>query len=257
MTAVIIIIVSSRRHAHGRAAAAQERKEQQGAAPSPSQSSSPVVESLESVSRSVRRKEWKERERDGAQRIQRESADNMRRGQQAQPHGSHTTRRHPRKEGTQRQQPPTMQEEKTCTTISPSSSLQSLGNGKNPQPPHNAHGASEPSSIHNAAQVFLPSRPQWDTEPNSAQSHAVHHTHRKGDSGCALPLSLLLMATEEDNSHHTQLPACTAKGAFKSTAMCIFCVCVVVCACSNTKQRSGKEGAEYVERRTKMYSKDA
>ncbi|ESS61061.1 hypothetical protein TCDM_11370 [Trypanosoma cruzi Dm28c] len=55
----------------------------------------------------------------------------MRRGQQAQPHTSHTTRRHPRKEGTQRQQPPTMQEKKTSTTISPSSFPQPQGNGKN------------------------------------------------------------------------------------------------------------------------------
>ncbi|RNC35460.1 hypothetical protein TcCL_Unassigned01649 [Trypanosoma cruzi] len=110
------------------------RRTPHGAAPSPSQSPSPVVESLESVSRSVRRKgkEWNERERDGAQRIQRERADNMRRGQQAQPHSSHTTRRHPRKEGTQRQQPPTMQEEKTSTTVSPSSFPQPQGNGHSP-----------------------------------------------------------------------------------------------------------------------------
>ncbi|RNC40452.1 hypothetical protein TcCL_NonESM10075 [Trypanosoma cruzi] len=54
----------------------------------------------------------------------------MRRGQQAQPHSSHTTRRHPRKEGTQRQQPPTIQEEKTSTTISPSSFPRPQGNGK-------------------------------------------------------------------------------------------------------------------------------
>ncbi|EKG03745.1 hypothetical protein TCSYLVIO_005203 [Trypanosoma cruzi] len=118
-----------------------------------------------------------------------------------------------------------------------------------PAAPHSAHGADEPSSIHHAAQNFLPSRHQWDTEPNSAQPHAVHHTHRKLDSVCAP--SPLLMATEKDNSRHTQLPACTTKGAFISTAMCILCVCVIVCACSNTKQRRGKEGAEYVERRTK------
>ncbi|ESS55520.1 hypothetical protein TCDM_13000 [Trypanosoma cruzi Dm28c] len=37
--------------------------------------------------------------------------------------------------------------------------------------------------------------------------------------------------------------------------MCI--LCVVVCACSNTKQRRRKKGAEYVEGRTKMYSGDA
>ncbi|ESS62992.1 hypothetical protein TCDM_09258 [Trypanosoma cruzi Dm28c] len=60
------------------------------------------------------------------------------------------------------------------------------------------------------------------------------------------------MATEEDNSRHTQPPACTTKEAFKSTAMCI--LCVVVCACSNTKQRRRKKGAEYLEGSTKMYS---
>ncbi|RNC34100.1 hypothetical protein TcCL_Unassigned03148, partial [Trypanosoma cruzi] len=42
------------------------------------------------------------------------------------------------------------------------------GKCQNPRPPHNAHGASEPSSIHHAAQNFQPSRHQWDTEPNSA-----------------------------------------------------------------------------------------
>ncbi|RNC32860.1 hypothetical protein TcCL_Unassigned04498, partial [Trypanosoma cruzi] len=56
--------------------------------------------------------------------------------------------------GTQRQQPPTMQEEKTSTTISPSSFPQPQGNGKTPRPPHSAHGASEPSSIHHAATKF-------------------------------------------------------------------------------------------------------
>ncbi|KAF5215198.1 hypothetical protein ECC02_012124 [Trypanosoma cruzi] len=88
---------------------------------------------------------------------------------------------------------------------------------------------------------FLPSRPQWDTEPNSAQSHAVHHTHRKIDSGCALPLSLLLMATEEDNSRHTQLPACTTKGAFKPTAMCILCVWLCVPAATQSKEIEKRE----------------
>ncbi|KAF5214819.1 hypothetical protein ECC02_012539 [Trypanosoma cruzi] len=118
---------------------------------------------------------------------------------------------------------------------------------KNPRPPHNARGASTHHTSHTTVdphpsttrhQTFQPSRPQWDTEPNSAQPHAVHHTRRKEDSGCALPLpSLLLIAMEEDNSRHTQLPACTAKEAFKSIAMCILCVC----ACRNTKQRSRKD----------------
>ncbi|RNF03701.1 hypothetical protein TcG_11458, partial [Trypanosoma cruzi] len=193
-----------------------------------------------------------EREGRGTADTARESADNMRRGQQAQPHSSHTTRRHPRKEGTQRQQPPTMQEKKTSTTISPSSFPQPREMAK-PRGHHTTHTEqANPHPSITRQKNFLPSRHQWDTEPNSAQSDAVHHTHRKIDSECA-PSPLLLMATEEDNSRHTQLPACTAKGAFISTAMCILCVCVVVCACSNTKQRRGKEGAEYVEGRTKMY----
>ncbi|EKF30707.1 hypothetical protein MOQ_005475 [Trypanosoma cruzi marinkellei] len=154
----------------------------------------------------------------------------MRRGQQAQPHSSHTTRRHPHKEGTQRQQPPTTQQEKTSTSIS--TQLISISNGKRQQPaattqrtrsghtPHQPQPPANPQPLATRHQNFLPSRPQWDAEPNSTQSHAVHHTRRKGDSGCALPpSSLLLMATEEDNSRHTQLPACTTKGAFKYTAM--------------------------------------
>ncbi|RNC43335.1 hypothetical protein TcCL_NonESM06961 [Trypanosoma cruzi] len=77
----------------------------------------------------------------------------------------------------------------------------------------------------------------------------------KGESGCALPPSSLLhMTTEEDSRRHTQLQACTTKEVFKSTAMCILCACVVVCACRNTKQNIRKKGAEYAERRTKMYS---
>ncbi|ESS54939.1 hypothetical protein TCDM_13629 [Trypanosoma cruzi Dm28c] len=37
--------------------------------------------------------------------------------------------------------------------------------------------------------------------------------------------SLRLVATEEDNSRHTQLPAYTTKEAFKYTAMCILSLC--------------------------------
>ncbi|KAF5216773.1 hypothetical protein ECC02_010408 [Trypanosoma cruzi] len=189
--------------------------------------------------------------------MQRERADNMRRGQQAQPHSSHTTRRHPRNEGTQRQQPPTMQEEKTSTTISPSSSLQPQGNGKKPRPPDNAHAQANPYPSTTRHQNFQPSRPQWDTEPNSTQSHAVHHTRRKRDSGCALPL----LPSPHSHGRRQQPPHATASMHCKRSIQ-IHCnvhlVCVVVCACRNTKQRSRKEGAEYVERRTtKMCSRDA
>ncbi|EKG00307.1 hypothetical protein TCSYLVIO_008759 [Trypanosoma cruzi] len=100
----------------------------------------------------------------------------MRRGQQAQPHSPHTTRRHPREEGTQRQQPPTMQEEKTSTTISPSSFTQPQGNGKNPRPPHNAHGAGGPSSIHHAAPRFPAIPPSMKHEVQlSAVTHGASH----------------------------------------------------------------------------------
>ncbi|KAF5216873.1 hypothetical protein ECC02_010298 [Trypanosoma cruzi] len=185
----------------------------------------------------------------------RERADNMR-GQQAQPHSSHTTRRHPRKEGTQRQQPPTMQEEKTSTTISPSSSLQPQGNGQNPRPPHNTHAQANPHPSTMRHQNFQPSRPQWDTEPNSTQSHAVHRTRRIRDSGCTLPL----LPSPHGHGRRQQPPHATASMHCKrsiQTHCNVHLVCMVVCACRNTKQRSRKEGAEYVERRTKMYSRDA
>ncbi|RNC41623.1 hypothetical protein TcCL_NonESM08807 [Trypanosoma cruzi] len=175
----------------------------------------------------------------------------MRRGQEAQPHSSHTTRRHPRKEGTQRQQPPTMQEEKTSTTISLSSFPQPTGNGHNPQPQHNAHGASEPSSIHDAVKNFLPSCPQWDTEPKSTQSHAVLHTRRKGDAGCALPLP-----SPHGHGGRQQPPHATASMHCKRSIQ-IHCnvhlVRVVVCACRNTKQKSREMEAECVGC-NKMYS---
>ncbi|RNF00256.1 hypothetical protein TcG_12407 [Trypanosoma cruzi] len=68
-------------------------------------------------------KQCNKRERDGAQRIQREIAENMRKRQQAQPHSSHTTRRQP---------PPSP----------PSSFPQPREMAKTPRPPRNAHGAS-------------------------------------------------------------------------------------------------------------------
>ncbi|RNC33184.1 hypothetical protein TcCL_Unassigned04140 [Trypanosoma cruzi] len=179
----------------------------------------------------------------------------MRREQQAQPQSSHTTRRHPRKEGTQRQQPPTMQEEKTSTTISPSSFPQPQGNGKT-RGHHATHTEqANPHPSITRQQNFLPSRHQWDTEPNSAQSHAVHHTRRKIVSRCALPLP-----PPHGHGRRQQASHATSSMHHKRCIQ-IHCnvhlVCVVVCACSNTKQRRRKEGAEYVERRTKMYSGDA
>ncbi|ESS60511.1 hypothetical protein TCDM_11959 [Trypanosoma cruzi Dm28c] len=85
--------------------------------------------------------------------------------------------------------------------------------------PHNAHGAS---------------------------THHTSHTRRSTPAGketrAARSLSLLLMAMEEDNSRHTQLPACTTKGAFISTAMCILCVCGCVCL-QKHKAKTQKRGS--------------
>ncbi|KAF5214436.1 hypothetical protein ECC02_012963 [Trypanosoma cruzi] len=191
--------------------------------------------------------------------MQRERADNMRRGQQAQPHTSHTTRRHPRKEGTQRQQPPTMQEENTSTTISPQ--LISTAPGKWPKPRghHTTHTeqapttpatrSSGPSSIHDAATKFpaIPPSVGHGAQLNAATRGASHPQERR--LGLRAPSSsLLLMATEEDNSRHTQLPACTAKGALKSTAMCI--LCVWLCVPAETQ-------SEEVEKRKQSVWRDA
>ncbi|KAF5214806.1 hypothetical protein ECC02_012564 [Trypanosoma cruzi] len=112
--------------------------------------------------------------------------------------------------------------------------------------------ASGPSSIHDAATKFpaIPPSMGHGAQLNAVTRGAPHPQERRLGLRTPSPSSLLLMATEEDNSRHTQLPACTAKEAFKSTAMRILCVC----ACRNTKQRSRKKRAEYVERRKKMYS---
>ncbi|KAF5219371.1 hypothetical protein ECC02_007608 [Trypanosoma cruzi] len=66
--------------------------------------------------------------------------------------------------------------------------------------------------------------------------HHAHHTRRKGDSRCALPLSSFPSCPR--SSSHPQPPAHATKEASKSNEMCILCVHVVVCACRHTKQRS-------------------
>ncbi|EKG02319.1 hypothetical protein TCSYLVIO_006659 [Trypanosoma cruzi] len=60
----------------------------------------------------------------------------------------------------------------------------------------------------------------------------------------------LRMATASGrHNSHTQLPACTAKGAFKSTAMYI--LCVWLCVPAETQGKEVEKGAEYVEGCTK------
>ncbi|ESS61198.1 hypothetical protein TCDM_11221 [Trypanosoma cruzi Dm28c] len=75
------------------------------------------------------------------------------------------------------------------------------------------------------------------TRPSTAvAAHRAHHTRRKSDSRCALPLPSL--HAHGGSSSHPQPPADATKEASKSTAMCILCVHVVVCACRHTRQRS-------------------
>ncbi|EKG03669.1 hypothetical protein TCSYLVIO_005282 [Trypanosoma cruzi] len=145
---------------------------------------------------------------DGAQRIQRERADNMRRGQQAQPHSSHTTKRHPRKEGTQRQQPPTMQKEQTSTTIS---QLISTANGK--WPPHNAHGASTQHTSHTRC-----------ITPAGKETRAAH----------SLPL------TPHGHGRRQQPPHATASMHCKRTIQ-IHCNVHLVCVPAETQSKEAEK----------------
>ncbi|KAF5215350.1 hypothetical protein ECC02_011959 [Trypanosoma cruzi] len=184
-------------------------------------------------------KECNKRERNGVQWIQRERADNMRKGQQAQPHTSHTTRRHPRKEGTQRQQPPTMQEDNTSTTISPQLIATAPGKWQNPaattqrtrsrHPPHHPHAPVDPHPSMTRQQNFQPSRPQWDTEPNSTQPHAVHHTRRKGDSGCALPPPHFSSWPRKKTTAATRNCQHALQKKHSNPLQCASCVCGCVC----------------------------
>ncbi|ESS62334.1 hypothetical protein TCDM_10022 [Trypanosoma cruzi Dm28c] len=143
----------------------------------------------------------------------------------------------------------TMQEKKTSTTISPSSFPQPQGNGQTPRPPHNAHGASEPSSIHHAAQNYLPSRIQWDTKPNSAQSHAVHHTHRKIDSGCAPSLPSSSWPRRKTTAATRNCQHALQK-EHSYPPQCASCVCVCGCVPAETQSKD-------VEKREQSMWRDA
>ncbi|KAF5217544.1 hypothetical protein ECC02_009601 [Trypanosoma cruzi] len=99
-------------------------------------------------------------------------------------------------------------------------------------------------SLSTGSRTLLP-RPRTHAHDSSGCRHSEHTTQppaqppqEKRRGLCAPSLLLLFMAAEEENRRHTQMPACTTKGASKSNEMCILCVCVVVCACRHTKQRS-------------------
>ncbi|KAF5218119.1 hypothetical protein ECC02_008987 [Trypanosoma cruzi] len=123
-------------------------------------------------------------------------------------------------------------------------------------PPHQPHAQANPHPSMTRQKNFQPSRPPWDTEPNSTQPHAVHHSRRKRDSGCALPLPPPFSSWPRKKTTAATRNCQHALQKEHSNPL-QFASCVCVCACRNTKQRSRKEGAECVERRTKMYSRDA
>ncbi|ESS61972.1 hypothetical protein TCDM_10398 [Trypanosoma cruzi Dm28c] len=177
-------------------------------------------------------KECNKRERDGAQRIERESADNMKRGQQAQPHSSQTTRRHPRKEGTQHQQPHTMQEEKTSTTIS--SQLISTAPGKWPK---------DAATTHTIAQNAINERGPTTGKETRGAPHP-----QESRRGLCTPSPPFSSWPRKKTTAATRNCQHALQKKHSNPLQCASCVCV--CACRNTKQRSIKEGAEYVEGRT-------
>ncbi|RNC33733.1 hypothetical protein TcCL_Unassigned03538 [Trypanosoma cruzi] len=96
-------------------------------------------------------------------------------------------------------------------------------------------------------QNYLPSRPQWDTEPNSTQPNAVHHTRRKRDSGCALPL----LPSPHGHGRRQQPPHATASMHYKRSIH-IHCNVHIVCVCVPAETQS-KE----VEKREQSMWRDA
>ncbi|KAF5214643.1 hypothetical protein ECC02_012735 [Trypanosoma cruzi] len=118
--------------------------------------------------------------------------------------------------------------------------------------------ASKPSSIHDAAPKFpaIPPSMGHGAQLNAATHGAPHPQEKR--------LGLRTPSPPPFSSWPRKKKAAATRNCqhalqkeHSNPLQCASCVCVVVCACGNTKQRSRKEGAEYVERRTKMYSRDA
>ncbi|EKF29222.1 hypothetical protein MOQ_007005 [Trypanosoma cruzi marinkellei] len=193
--------------------------------------------------------------------------ENMRRGQQAQPHSPHTTRQHPRKEGTQRQQPPTMQVKKTSTTIS--LQLIPTANGKWPTPcghhttQHTERApttpvttASEPSAIHDAATKFpaIPPSMGHGAQLNAVTRGAPHPQERR--LGVRAPSLLLPHGHGRQQSPHATA-SMHHKKASKCTAMCILCVCVCLQKHKAKREKGRKSNKCKGTRKNKMCSGNA
>ncbi|ESS62005.1 hypothetical protein TCDM_10358 [Trypanosoma cruzi Dm28c] len=89
-----------------------------------------------------------------------------------------------------------------------------------------ATAASGPSSIMTRQKNSLPSRLQCDAEPNSTQSHAVHHTRRKGDSGCAHLPSPFSSRSQRKTTAATRNCQHALQKKHSNPLQCASCVCV-------------------------------
>ncbi|ESS62129.1 hypothetical protein TCDM_10231 [Trypanosoma cruzi Dm28c] len=136
--------------------------------------------------------------------------------------------------------------------IQPTAHTQRTPSKHSPKEPH-AEAIPHPSTTRR--QNFQPLDPHWNSVTDSKGSQVVHHACKKSDSRCALPLSSFPSCPQR-KQQPPQPPATATKEASKSTAMCILCVHVVVCACRNTSQRS-KNRSRACKGTQKLYSRSA
>ncbi|ESS61171.1 hypothetical protein TCDM_11254 [Trypanosoma cruzi Dm28c] len=117
-------------------------------------------------------------------------------------------------------------------------------------------------SLSTGSRTILPRQHTYARDSSGCRhsEHTTHppaqHTHRKIDSGCA-PSPPSTSWPRKKTTAATRNCQHALQKVHPYPLQCASCVCVVVCACRNKKQRRGKEGAEHVEGRTKMYSGDA
>ncbi|EKF29000.1 hypothetical protein MOQ_007232, partial [Trypanosoma cruzi marinkellei] len=160
-------------------------------------------------------------------------------------------------EGTQRQQPPTMQQEKTPTTISTPAHLYSQREMAKTRGHHTTHTerahttpattASGPSAISDAAPKLpaIPPSMGCGAQLNAVTRGAPHPQERT--LGLRTPS---LLPSPHGHGRRQQPPHATASMHYKRSIQ-IHCNVNLVCACRNTK-RLKKEGAEYVKRSNKL-----
>ncbi|ESS55034.1 hypothetical protein TCDM_13519 [Trypanosoma cruzi Dm28c] len=115
-----------------------------------------------------------------------------------------------------------------------------------PQPTQNAHGASNHPKSHTQKRIRI--------HPRRGDKISSHYTHngircpaQRSHRRCVTPTAKVIchvrslpppsLRAHGGSSSHPKPLAHATKEASKSTAMCILCVHVVVCACRHTKQK--------------------